>query len=79
MKVSRTCPVCKDPYMAREADLKRGWAKTCSKSCAAIARTQRESKGNFKRASASARYSTRNDPRQLEAEQEMGWQDHKYL
>lgn len=29
---------CGEHYMAREADLKRGWAKSCSKSCAAIRR-----------------------------------------
>ena len=26
---------CGKKYMAREADIKRGWAKSCSKSCAA--------------------------------------------
>lgn len=29
---------CGDIYEAREADLKRGWAKSCSKRCAAIRR-----------------------------------------
>lgn len=29
---------CKQEYQAREADLKRGWGKTCSKRCAAIKR-----------------------------------------
>lgn len=29
---------CGMPYVARVADIKRGWAKTCSKSCAAVKR-----------------------------------------
>lgn len=29
---------CGNVYQARQADIKRGWAKTCSKSCAAIKR-----------------------------------------
>ncbi|MER2492347.1 hypothetical protein [Catenovulum sediminis] len=39
-KVELRC-FCGQVYMAREADIKRGWGKTCSKSCAAI---KRESK-----------------------------------
>ena len=31
----RQCEVCRAPFQARLADIKRGWAKTCSKSCAA--------------------------------------------
>ena len=34
MKVERKCR-CGTKFMAREADVKRGWAKSCSKSCAA--------------------------------------------
>jgi len=33
-KVQKEC-ACGNLYMAREADLRRGWAKSCSKSCAA--------------------------------------------
>lgn len=33
--VIRHCKWCKDPFMARSADVKRGWAKFCSKSCKA--------------------------------------------
>ena len=29
------CKKCKQPFMARVADRKRGWAKFCSKSCKA--------------------------------------------
>ena len=32
--VERTCR-CKSKFMARQADINRGWAKSCSKSCAA--------------------------------------------
>ncbi|EMO9523353.1 hypothetical protein KKY53_14715 [Pseudomonas aeruginosa] len=32
---------CKKPFMARTADVKRGWAKFCSKSCKAIKQEQR--------------------------------------
>jgi hypothetical protein len=33
--VDRTCKWCKGPFLARAADVKRGWAKFCSKSCKA--------------------------------------------
>lgn len=29
---------CGEEYEVREADIKRGWGKTCSKSCAAVKR-----------------------------------------
>lgn len=32
--VECTCP-CGDKFMSRKADLKRGWGRYCSKSCAA--------------------------------------------
>ena len=33
--VEVVCISCGSKFMAREADRKRGWAKSCSKSCAA--------------------------------------------
>ena len=30
------CSVCGEKFIARVADRKRGWARCCSKSCAAI-------------------------------------------
>lgn len=33
--IEQTCKVCPKKFMAREADINRGWAKCCSKSCAA--------------------------------------------
>lgn len=35
------CARCGDPFNARAADRKRGWARFCSKSCKAIRQTQR--------------------------------------
>ena len=35
------CARCKQPFMARIADRKRGWGKFCSKSCKAIKQDQR--------------------------------------
>lgn len=37
----RTCKTCKKPFQARTADVKRGWARYCSKSCKAIKQEQR--------------------------------------
>ena len=41
--IERTCQWrrCKEKFMAREADVKRGWAKFCSKSCKAKAQEAR--------------------------------------
>ena len=33
--VTRKCKACKDPFRARQADVDRGWALYCSKSCKA--------------------------------------------
>lgn len=30
------CACCKQPFIARTADRKRGWARFCSKSCKAV-------------------------------------------
>lgn len=35
------CQRCKQPFIARVADRKRGWARFCSKSCKAIKQEQR--------------------------------------
>ena len=34
-KVERKCEWCEKPFTARTADVKRGWARFCSKSCKA--------------------------------------------
>lgn len=38
-KVQRTCN-CGKKFMAREADVKRGWGKFCSKRCKAVKQSQ---------------------------------------
>lgn len=35
------CKTCGDPFLAREVDRKRGWARFCSKSCKAIYQTRK--------------------------------------
>lgn len=46
-KVEKKCVTCGKNFIARVADVKRGWAKSCSKSCAA---TQTNKKtGNYQR------------------------------
>jgi hypothetical protein len=32
--ITKECQVCRKPFPARLADINRGWAKTCSKTCA---------------------------------------------
>lgn len=45
--VERTCKCCGDLFVARNADVKRGWAKFCSKACKAIRQESRT--GQYKR------------------------------
>ena len=40
------CAVCGEKFMARVADRNRGWAKCCSKSCAATLNNRKT--GNYK-------------------------------
>ena len=46
-KIEVKCDNCGIKFMARIADRKRGWAKNCSKSCAASSINKRT--GNYKR------------------------------
>ena len=39
--VDRSCEWCKKPFTARNADVKRGWARFCSKSCKAMKQEKR--------------------------------------
>lgn len=39
--VNRMCKSCKCTFVARVADVKRGWAKFCSKSCKASHQNKR--------------------------------------
>jgi hypothetical protein len=45
--VQRKCRVCGIAFAARQADIDRGWAKHCSKSCAA--KTNNRKTGNYAR------------------------------
>lgn len=44
--VERKCKRCKTPFLARAADVKRGWGLFCSKSCKAI--TQEKRTGQYR-------------------------------
>ena len=46
LKIEVKCQRCRQPFMARVADRKRGWGKFCSKSCKAIKQTQDERRLN---------------------------------
>lgn len=39
---NRNCDICNTEYTVKIADLKRGWGRCCSKSCAAIKRTNKK-------------------------------------
>lgn len=39
------CKQCREPFSAREADRKRGWALYCSKSCKAKRQTKMTGRG----------------------------------
>lgn len=75
-KVERTCQWCKAPFTARVADVKRGWAKFCSKSCKASEQEKRtHQNANHKLAKSIA-----DDERMYHeacAANEMGWDGHK--
>lgn len=70
---------CQITYEAREADLNRGWGKSCSKRCAAIVRRY----GSRKMAAASKKYRFRpNDNRTYEhsyisCDDDQSWDAHK--
>lgn len=40
-KIDRNCKDCNKTFKARKADVKRGWAKFCSKRCKAIDQEKR--------------------------------------
>lgn len=39
--VEQKCRCCRSPFLARAADVKRGWGLYCSKSCKAIKQEKR--------------------------------------
>lgn len=74
MKMLNMVCRCGSKYQAREADVKRGWGKSCSKSCASMRRASREGGGKFRIAPASARYQK---PSMNLVECDEGWEGHK--
>ena len=80
--IKMTCR-CGKTYEAREADVKRGWGKSCSKRCAAVKRTRQERAGNHKLAEASAKYRDRPGDREIggriwdECSADQSWDAHK--
>lgn len=45
--INRICVACGGKFKARSADVKRGWGKCCSKSCAATLNNKKT--GNYSR------------------------------
>ena len=70
MTVERKCRWCKQPFTARVADARRGWARFCSKRCKAMDQEKRTHQ--FANLSDRAHEST--DPRY---EVDAGWDAHK--
>ena len=62
------CLCCGNPFPAREADRKRGWARYCSKSCKAIKQEQKT--GQY------AAYKSQYDNEVLDGLED-GWDGHK--
>jgi len=83
--VERTC-WCGKKFQAREADIKRGWAKACSKAHAAHAREKKLDRFGFQRGESGTFHSRMADLRERGedadhqvgmAAQEAGWDGHK--
>lgn len=62
--VDRVCECCKRHFTARSVDVKRGWARFCSKSCKA--RAQEARTGQYAALQSSA------------MDFDQGWDDHKF-
>ena len=68
--VDRICECCRKPFTARQADVSRGWARFCSKSCKAI--QQERSTGDY------AAYQQRQTDRDHDyALADQGWDAHR--
>ena len=46
--IERSCKWCGKLFMAKRADVKRGWAKCCSKSCSASFREKKLDRFGFR-------------------------------
>jgi len=74
--IEQTCICCKKKFKAREADVKRGWAKNCSKSCAASSTNKKT--GNYSRFKESQRKATSKDDGEGFSVFGESWDDHKF-
>lgn len=75
-KVERTCQWCKAPFTARVADVKRGWAKFCSKSCKASEQEKRTHQ-NANHKQLMHQIDEERMYHEANAANEMGWDGHK--
>ena len=74
--VEVSCKWCKTPFMARKADVNRGWGKFCSKSCKANEQEKRtHQNANFKERQRESDYYDMHEA--ALADSEMGWDAHK--
>ena len=76
--IERTCH-CGKKYKAREADLKRGWARSCSKSCAAWLREKKLDRFDYRNGGSKPEFGDGFDELNDEAKASMedGWDGHK--
>jgi hypothetical protein len=79
--VERSCDWCRKSFMARAVDVKRGWAKFCSKSCKA---SEQEKRTRQNRAHLVQRSSCTDDDEQRMHEDAMdaataGWDEGGWL
>jgi len=69
--VTRKCKYCHDLFPARVADVKRGWAKFCSKSCKA--KEQERRTGQYSILMNRRSYEDSDDVVGYEYDSEKGW------
>lgn len=71
------CISCGKEFSARIADRKRGWARSCSKSCAATASNAKTGKFQKFLRGGLSNQGSHGDDSQIMDELEMGWDAHK--
>lgn len=69
--VTQTC-ACGTSFKAKSADIRRGWGKSCSKACAAIARERKLDRFGFQRGGSGTFHSRMADLRSNPYEQPDG-------
>lgn len=81
--IDRKCKCCEQHFKAKESDIKRGWAKCCSKSCAAKYRggwniARRNIIDSSPRTRAEEFYRASLLHKQTLNDMDDGWDDHKH-